>query len=201
MVEALKAWLIRDYRFLRVAKWSAYNFFVLFYDLRAEGREHIPPEGGVIIACNHFSSVDPPIMGSSTNRLPNFMAKKELFAHPASRFLMEILHAYPVDRQANDMQSIKTSLRKLEAGEAIGIFFEGRRNQGEAEARGGTAFLAQRANVPIVPAAIWREGRAYRVRFGTPIFPDKVITTSISRKEKLQKLTERLSDDVKALRG
>lgn len=201
MIEALKTWLIRDYRFLRVAKWMAYNFFALFYDLRAEGRENIPAEGGVIIACNHFSSVDPPAMGSSTTRLPSFMAKKELFVHPASRFLMEILHAYPVDRETNDMQSIKTSLRKLKAGEAVGIFFEGRRNQGGAEARGGAAFLAQRADVPIVPAAIWREGRAYRVRFGAPIFPAKVITATASRKEKLQKLTERLSDDVKALRG
>src|SRR5690606_36461367 len=57
------------------------------------------------------------------------------------------------------------------AGRAIGIFVQGTRNAGDAAALDGASYLAQRAGVPLVPAAIWREGRAFHVAFGPPILP------------------------------
>jgi 1-acyl-sn-glycerol-3-phosphate acyltransferase len=59
----------------------------------------------------------------------------------------------------------------LKQGKAIGIFAQGTRNLGDAEAFDGAAFLAHRACVPLMPAAIWREGRRFHVRYGVPLHP------------------------------
>ena len=147
-------------------------FARLAYDLRVYGTEHIPKQGGTIVASNHFSALDPPVMGVSVPREINYMAKKELFEKPWPRLLFLGLRAFPVDRQKSDMRAIKDALRRLERGVAVGIFIQGTRNQGDAQALDGAAFLAQRASVPIVPAAIWREGRKFRVRFGPPLMPE-----------------------------
>jgi len=135
------------------------------------GSEKRTKSGGVIVASNHFSSLDPPMLGISVPREIHYMAKKELFENPWSRLLMLGLRAYPVDRARSDISAIKTSLRKLKARLAIGIFIQGTRNSGDAKALDGAAFIAQRAAVPVVPAAIWREGRRFFIRFGDAVWP------------------------------
>ncbi|CAN5804982.1 lysophospholipid acyltransferase family protein [soil metagenome] len=141
----------------------------LGFGLRVEGRQNVPRTLGCIVASNHVSSWDPPVVGISAPRTIHFMAKRELFA---SRFVASVLRAvgaFPVDRSANDIGAVKEALRRLKAGHVVGIFFEGTRHADAKAVMGGAAFLAQRANVPIVPAAIWREGRSFRVRFGEPL--------------------------------
>ncbi|MDZ7799524.1 MAG: lysophospholipid acyltransferase family protein [Trueperaceae bacterium] len=162
---------------LRVAEhpwfyWTARFLFKAFarvaYGLRIEGTAHLPREGGMVLAVNHFSGWDPPMVGVSVPREISFMAKKELFVSLPSRLLFRGLHAFPVDRSANDIGAIKEALRRLQQGRAIGIFVQGTRHRRDAEALDGAAFLAQRGGVPLVPAAIHREGRRFRVRFGEP---------------------------------
>ncbi|MFO7543937.1 MAG: lysophospholipid acyltransferase family protein [Trueperaceae bacterium] len=144
------------------------TFVRLFYGLRIDGRENVPP-GGAVVACNHFSSWDPPVVGVSYPGRLEFMAKKELFEKPLSRAVMRGLRAYPVDRERQDVGAIKESLRRLQANRSIGIFVQGTRSAGDTGALDGAAFLAQRGRVPLVPAAIWREGRSFHVRFGPPL--------------------------------
>lgn len=141
----------------------------LLYGLRVEGADRVPRSGGCIVASNHVSAWDPPVVGIATHRELHFMAKRELFA---SRFVARVLRAvraFPVDRTANDIGAVKEALRRLQAGHALGIFFEGTRHAGAKAVMGGAAFLAQRAGVPIVPAAVWREGRRFHVTFGEPL--------------------------------
>lgn len=138
----------------------------LFHGLRVTGLEHVPQGVGLVVACNHESAWDPPIVGVSINRKLEFMAKKELFRTPFGRALMRGLRAFPVDRQGQDIGAIKEALRRLEEGRAIGIFVQGTRSLGDAAALDGAAYLAQRAGVQLLPAAIWREGRSFRVAFG-----------------------------------
>lgn len=159
--------------FYHLAVFAFRSFVRLVYGLRVSGAEHVPPPsaGGAVVACNHISSFDPPVLGVSVPREIHFMAKRELFESLFSRMLMLGLRAFPVDRERSDMGAIKEALRLLRSGIAVGIFIQGTRNRGDAEARGGAAFLAQRAAVPLVPAAVWREGRAFRIRFGEPIMP------------------------------
>ncbi len=145
-------------------------FTRLFYGLRVEDAHKVPRDGrGLVVACNHFSSWDPPVMGVSVPREIHFMAKKELFESAGGALLMHGLRAFPVDRDANDIGAVKDALRQLRDGLAIGIFAQGTRNSGDKEALDGAAYLAQRAGVPLQPAAVWREGRAFHVRFGDPI--------------------------------
>lgn len=152
--------------------WTARTLFRAFtwavYGLRIEGTAHVPREEGMVLAVNHVSSWDPPVVGVSVPREISFMAKKELFVKVPSRLLFRGLHAFPVDRDGNDIGAIKEAMRRLKAGRAVGIFIQGTRSTGDAEALDGAAFLAQRAGVPVVPAAIHREGRRFRVRFGEP---------------------------------
>lgn len=138
------------------------------FGLRVDGADLVPKAGGLVIAVNHFSTLDPPMMGVSIPREVSFMAKKELFENRAAALLWRGLHAFPVDRSKSDLSAIKEAKRRLDEGRAIGIFIQGTRNEGDAEALDGAAFLAQRAGVPLQPAALWRVGRGYRVRFGTP---------------------------------
>jgi 1-acyl-sn-glycerol-3-phosphate acyltransferase len=153
-----------------------YVFFALWirlvYGLRIAGNEHVPRSGGCIIASNHFSGWDPPVVGvAAAPRQVHFMAKRELFASPFLAWVLRSVMAFPVDRTANDIGAVKEALRRLKAGHAVGIFFEGTRHADAKAVMGGAAFLAQRAAVPIVPAAIWREGRRFRVAFGPPLRP------------------------------
>lgn len=153
--------------------WLGRTAFLIFaklaYGITIEGRELVPRRGGLVVASNHFSSLDPPVMGVSVPREINYMAKRELFENRYMRALALGLRAFPVDRSRSDIGAVKHALRRLDEGVAIGIFAQGSRNTGDLEALDGAAFLATRAGVPLQPAAIWRQGRRFHVRFGEPI--------------------------------
>ena len=142
-----------------------------FKGLRVFGADNVPRDGPLVVACNHFSSWDPPVVGVAIPRPLDFMAKVELFASPLGAAFMRGLGAFPVDRSRSDVGAIKEALRRLRSGRAIGVFIEGTRNAGEAEALDGAAYLALAAGAPVTPAAVWREGNAFRVAFGEPIPP------------------------------
>ncbi len=178
MIEGLKRFA-SGYWFYAAAVFLFKTFVRLVYGLRVEGAELTPPpsrpqqlgERGLVVASNHFSSWDPPVMGVSVRRQVNYMAKKELFEAPAMQVLLAGLRAFPVDRSRNDIGAIKEAMRRLAEGRAIGIFAQGTRASSDAEALDGAAFLASRAKVPLQPAAVFREGRRFVVRFGEPIEP------------------------------
>jgi 1-acyl-sn-glycerol-3-phosphate acyltransferase len=167
----------------------------LFLDLRIEGQEKVPRQGGLVVVSNHFSSLDPPVMGAAMPRETNYMAKKELFERSFwFRLLILGLRAYPVDREGNATGAIKDSIRRVKERQvAIGIFIQGTRNDGDAEALDGAAFIAQRAGVPLQPAAIWREGKKFRVRFGEPIMPKG------KSREEMSALTSELMETINGL--
>lgn len=144
-------------------------FALVYFRLSIEETDRVPRDGGLVLAVNHISGWDPPVVGSFVPREISFMAKKELFEKRATRWLMRGLHAFPVDRSRNDVSAVKEAIRRLRQGRAIGVFVQGTRTaDGAAEALDGAAFLAQRTGVPLQPAAIWREGRRFHVRFGEP---------------------------------
>lgn len=153
--------------FLARALFWVFGKLVLWMHVR--GHRRIPVEGGLIVAANHFSTLDPPVMGTSMRRPLHFLAKKELFARPFTNWLWRELAAFPVDRERSDMGAIKEALKRIKSGQVVGVFIQGTRNAGDADALHGAAFLAQRAGVPVVPAAIWRRGWRYAVKFGDPI--------------------------------
>jgi 1-acyl-sn-glycerol-3-phosphate acyltransferase len=174
----------------------------LVWNAQAFGTENVPRSGPLIVACNHVSLLDPPVMGSFVPRPVSYMAKKELFEIPVLGPLIHGLGAYPVDREGSATSAIKRSVEVLRAGGCVGIFPEGGRNlEGEKEVRGGVALLASLAKAPVVPAAIVgtneknKRGKI-KVVFGNPIAlpPDRKAT-----RDELAKFTDTVMSTIYAL--
>jgi 1-acyl-sn-glycerol-3-phosphate acyltransferase len=125
------------------------------YRLKTTGQENVPRTGPLILAANHISWLDPPLVGAWFPRRITYMAKKELFEIKWLGPLIETLGAFPVDREGSARAAIKHSLEVLKAGGCVGIFPEGGRNvDGDKEAQTGVALLAALSGAPVIPAAI-----------------------------------------------
>jgi 1-acyl-sn-glycerol-3-phosphate acyltransferase len=141
--------------FYDVAKAVVLTIVRTVFRFRVVGAENVPLTGGLIVAANHISNFDPPILGVALPRPVSYMAKKELFAMPVLGQLIPRLNAFPVDRQAGGTAALRASIRMLKEGRCVGIFPEGGRNvTGTNEEKAGAAFLAAASGAPVVPAAI-----------------------------------------------
>lgn len=159
--------------FYRFARILVLAFVRLVFGLRVHGTENVPTQGAFVLGANHISAWDPPLVGIALPREIHFMAKRELFENRLVGAVSRGLRAFPVDREGNDIGAIKEALRRMQQGHGVGVFFEGTRNRGlDAGAHQGAAYLAQRAGVPLLPTAIWREGRTFHVAFGEPLRPE-----------------------------
>ena len=118
--------------------------------------ENMPTTGGVLLAPNHLSHMDPPAVACGTKRRLRFMAKEELFHNKGFGALIGSIGAYPVRRGETDTESIRMTISLLEEGEVVLIFPEGTRGDGETiqELSRGVAMLAKRTNAPVVPVGI-----------------------------------------------
>lgn len=140
--------------------------FRIFGKLKVEYRMPIP-EGGVILACNHISDLDPPVLAAASTRPVYFLAKKELFQNRLVGAILRGFKAYPLDRSKGDLAAIKRALSLLKEEKVLGIFPEGTRVKGAqlGKPHNGAAFLAVQAKVPIVPVAISGTGPGFRGLF------------------------------------
>lgn len=179
--------------FMPLAIFVVRCYLRLFTGFVVEGRENVPAEGAAVVASNHVSSWDPPVVGVATYRKLEFMAKAELFEKPFIAAVLRGLRAFPVDRERNDIGAVKEAVRRLREGRVIGIFIQGTRNAGDAAALDGAAYLAQATLSPIVPTAVWREGRAFHVRFGEPLRP------SGKGRENMRALTAETASRIRSL--
>lgn len=147
----------------------------ILFRVRVHGMENLP-EPPFIIASNHSSLLDPPLLGAVCKRYAvDFMAKKELFDAPVVGVWTRAVRCIPVDRGRNSVRAIKEALRRVKAGHIVGVFPEGTRSaDGDLqEAKRGTGFLISKGDVPVVPCYIKGSGEALpkgnRVRLGTQI--------------------------------
>lgn len=140
--------------------------FRIFGKLKVEYRMPIP-DGGVILACNHISDLDPPVLAAASTRPVYFLAKKEFFQNRLVGAILRGFKAYPLDRSKGDLAAIKRALGLLKEEKVLGIFPEGTRVKGAqlGKPHNGAAFLAVQAKVPIVPVAISGTGPGFRGLF------------------------------------
>jgi 1-acyl-sn-glycerol-3-phosphate acyltransferase len=162
----------------RLARGSLKPLLSLLFAVRSSGAELVPKDGPLIVASNHVSYLDPPILGCWFPRVIHYMAKEELFRVPVLGAAIRSVLAFPVNREQGDRAAIRHALGVLKAGGVIGIFPEGRRNlDGEAQARSGAVLVAATAHCPVVPVALVRTHLAARrlraakveVRIGAPL--------------------------------
>jgi 1-acyl-sn-glycerol-3-phosphate acyltransferase len=129
----------------------------LKYRMKISGCEHIPAEGGAVIAANHCSYLDPPVMCScSPRRIVHFMARDTLFSNPVARWYFPRVGVMPIDRTRGDLGALKKAIAMLKEGKVIGLFPEGTRSPDGRmrDAKGGIGFLIAKGDVPVVPLYI-----------------------------------------------
>ena len=134
----------------------------VLFRLRVRGQENIPDSGGAIIAANHASYLDPPIVGGSIRRQVRYMAAEELFRIPVFGPLIRSVGSFPVKRGEDDRSALREAVRQLKRGHLLLVFPEGTRSfNGElGEGKAGIGFIALHAGVPVIPAFV--EGRTRR---------------------------------------
>lgn len=120
------------------------------------GREHVPRSGGLIVASNHISFFDPPLIGIAAVRELHFLAKEELFRPPVFGSLIRTYNAIPIRRGVADLSGLSKAIEVLRGGEALIMFPEGSRmRDGELHpARPGVGMLAVGTDALIVPCYI-----------------------------------------------
>jgi 1-acyl-sn-glycerol-3-phosphate acyltransferase len=174
----------------------------VLFRYRVIGIEKIPRDGGVIIAANHISNFDPPILGVAAPRPVSYMAKKELFALPVLRTILPWLYAFPVDREAGGTGALRAALRMLKEGRCVGIFPEGGRNvTGTNDEKAGAAFLAAASGAPVVPTAIVGTRRLRPFARVTVVFGDPmhVVRNRQSKEDDLEKGAAEIMQRIRTL--
>jgi len=163
--------------------WHAANaLFTLLFVRVVRGRDRIPKEGGFIVACNHISFWDPPLVGDAIPREVHFLAKEELFRNWAFSLLIKSLNAIPIRRGLVDPRGVKNALEAVRGGKGLVMFPEGGRVRDGAlkPALPGVGMLSVKAGVPVVPAYISGSDAIKRamlrlshidISFGEPYFP------------------------------
>jgi 1-acyl-sn-glycerol-3-phosphate acyltransferase len=162
--------------------------YKVFFRFRYFGAENVPSEKnprGVILAPNHASFLDPPILGISLGRPVTFLAKEYLFRAFFVGWILRSVGAFPIRTEADDFRSIRDLIRKLKDSACVVIFPEGTRALDGVlrEAESGVGFLAMKSKAAVVPVYI--EGtfeafpkgvkmfrcRPVRVFYGNPFVP------------------------------
>ncbi len=122
------------------------------WDVHVHFAERVPSHGPVIVAANHIGVLDGPLLAAFAPRPVHALTKQEMFTGRAGRFLRGS-GQIPVDRYAADPRAVRTSLRVLRDGGAVGVFPEGTRGDGELRTfHHGAAYLALVSGAPVVPA-------------------------------------------------
>lgn len=141
----------------RIARTIVTGLCRFLFRVRVVGTEHVPPSGAYIIAPTHRSNLDTPFASFVTRRRIRFMAKQEMFKHPLGARFLTALGGVPVERGSpNARAALKATQAALKAGEPVAMFPEGTRRHGRevADLFDGTAYLAVKLGVPIVPVGI-----------------------------------------------
>ena len=159
------------------------SFRLLGQKIRITGHEHVPREGGVLLAVNHIGYVDFVYGGLAANpsgRKVRFMAKRELFDHRLTGPVMRSMHHIEVDR-ADGEASLRTALEYLGAGEAVGIFPEATISRALElkEFKTGAVRIAAEAGVPVVPVIVWGTQRMMTKDHPRDFSRGKTITISV----------------------
>jgi len=141
-------------------------FLKLLGGYTPSGAENIPKKGGVLLAPNHVSYLDPPVVGCGISRKVHFMAKEELFKVPVFGSLIRSVGAFPVRRGTADRSALKRAMDLLAQGKVVCVFPEGTRSSdwNLQPPELGFAMVALKSRAPVIPAAIFGTERALSPR-------------------------------------
>jgi 1-acyl-sn-glycerol-3-phosphate acyltransferase len=197
----------------RAAWWIVLTPGWLLWRPQVVARENLPQTTPYIIAPVHRSNIDTFLTAYITKRRIRFMAKEGVFRFGWAARLFSSLGSFPVKRGTPDRVALQICERALAAGEPVVLFPEGTRRSGPTvqPLLRGPAFVALRANVPIVPVGIGGSERSMPVGakwvrptrttlvVGRPIWPPPAATSGRAPRRAIEELTERLHSDLQDL--
>lgn len=142
-MRSMLCWLLRNIGFRWLARVNA-----------VRGLENLPPRGAAILMMNHIAFVDSMVVMGSLPRHVVPLAKREVYKYPVWGIFPRLWQVIPVDRQGFDREAVRRALAVLDAGEIVLIAPEGTRHDALQDVKEGVAYLAYKADVPIIPVAI-----------------------------------------------
>jgi 1-acyl-sn-glycerol-3-phosphate acyltransferase len=188
--------------------------FDMFFRGEVVGLEHLPASGGFLLAANHASFLDPPMIGCQISRQIAYFARKTLWKRGLASWWLDTVGTIPVDRDGGqDVSAIKRVLKALKEDRGLILFPEGTRTlDGNLQpAKPGVGFIAIKTQVPVVPVRIFGSfeafGKGRGVRLGTPVtvvfgrpLPPAVYDEPGAGKQRAQIASERIMTQIARLR-
>ena len=186
-------------------------WFRFYFRWQVSGVENVPRSGSVILASNHASFIDPPLIGAALPRDINYLARESLFRFPGVGAILRAVNAVPVDRDGGGASGLRMILDRLLAGNGIILFPEGTRcGDGQLQkARSGIGLTVIKSEAPVVPARVFGTFEAYSrahkfprprpiaVAFGKPIQFEKLRNESKTcTKARLKEIYQEVADEV-----
>ena len=157
----------------------------------AYGTDRIPLEGGAVFAVNHLAAIDPPLVGSFSNRAIFYMAKAEILDIPIVGEALAWTGGFPVRRGESDREGLRTARELVREGHVVGLFVEGTRQRFgyPGAVHSGAAMIGIKEGVPVVPVGIetfgWtrKNRRACCVVYGEPMIFSGITSNGRGYKE------------------
>jgi 1-acyl-sn-glycerol-3-phosphate acyltransferase len=172
-----------------------------FVPLRVYGRERVPDKGGIVMAFNHFSWIDPPAFSTASPRTIYFMAKSEAHRIPGLGQLIRTFGTFSVRRGESDREAVRMMREVVRDGNALGLFVEGTRQRSgvPGKVQPGAAMVALQEEMPIVPAVIhgsfdWRVGnwKPVSIVWGEPMRFEGLTKNAKGYREASQRVEDEL---------
>lgn len=140
----------------RFSQFLVRAYFTLLFRIEVRGQANVPRTGKIMLAANHISGYDPPLIGCLIPREVYFMAKKELFRNPLLGNLLRFYNSIPTDRSGTSLPTIRRVEELLAKGHAVLLFPEGTRVRSGrlGKLKAGVGMLAARNRVNVIPVRI-----------------------------------------------
>ena len=189
------------------------TLYATYFRWRVFGAKNVPQSGGVILASNHASFLDPPLVGAGLNRGINYLARESLFRFPGMGALLRSWNSVPVDRDGGGAAGLKAILDRLLEGGGIILFPEGTRTfDGKLQpARSGIGLVVIKSTTPVVPVRVFGTYEAYGrhvkfprphrviVKYGQPMNFEKLRAEAKNcSKMRLKEIYQEIADEIMA---
>ena len=192
--------------------WTFFRLiFAVYFRWRVLDAENVPKTGGVILAANHSSYLDPPLVGAGLRRGINYLARASLFRFPVMGQILHSWSAVPVDRDGGGAKGLKIILGRLLNGAGIILFPEGTRSDdGKLQpARSGIGLVVAKSTAPVVPVHVfgtyeaWGRNQKFprpkkvTVKYGKPMMFEKLRAEAKDcTKDRLKQIYQEIADEI-----
>jgi 1-acyl-sn-glycerol-3-phosphate acyltransferase len=188
-------------------------YFSIYHRFRVFNVERVPLQGPVILASNHASYIDPPLVGSGVARQINYLARDSIFRVPVLASILRSWEVVPVDRDGGTGRGLKAILDRLARGGVIILFPEGTRSRhGELNpARSGIGLTVIKSTAPVVPARVFGTYQAFgakmlvprprrlTVKYGQPMYFESLRAEAQScSRPRLKEIYQQVADQIMA---